>query len=379
MRTAIFVFLMIIGLCLAADQGRSSRNGHLVIHGGGEAPEPLAEFIRLAGGHKARIIVIPTAAGRESYDEQFQASYFRQFRDLGVAEIRLLHTADRRIADSDDFIAPLAEATGVWFAGGRHWRIADAYLDTKTESALWAVLARGGVIGGGSAGATIQGSYLVRGDTRGPFLLMGDHERGFGFLPNSAIDQHALIRNRQFDLVEVVRAHPELLGLGLDADVGIVVHGDEFRVIGPGYVAVYDPKLILANGAFYFLRKGQRFVLSTRTPMSETGEPLWLPHIQPRLTLTPGQLREIAGVYRIGDDQIRIDVAAGRLHAAPCTEGERELIPIARDLFFDSTDGAKITIQRNDSGTAIGLSWGFERIMGQQRCREETVRATKVQ
>lgn len=171
------------------------------------------------------------------------------------------------------------------------------------------------MIGGGSAGATIQGSYLVRGDTRGPLLPMGDHERGFGFLANSAIDQHVLVRNRQFDLVTIVRAHPELLGLGLDADVGIVVHG---------------------------------------------GEPLWLPHIQPRLTLTP-----------------EIGVTAGRVHAAPCTEGERELIPIARDLFFDSTDGAKITIQRNESGAAAGLTWGFHESWASKGVVRK-VQATKV-
>ena len=282
---------------LSAGDGAPS-TGHLVIHGGGESPQALEEFIRLAGGGDAKVVVIPTAAGRDEYDQQFEANYFRAFRERGVTDIRLLHTTDRRIANSDDFVAPLADATGVWLTGGRQWRIADAYLDTKTERAVWSVLTRGGVIGGGSAGATIQGSYLIRGDTRGALLVMGDHERGFGFLKNTAIDQHLLDRNRQFDLVAVIRARPTLLGIGLDSDAAILVQGDEFRVIGPGYVAVYDPRLVLETGAFYFLQKGQRFRLSTRTPLSANGEALWMPHIQPRARLTRQQLRDIAGEYR---------------------------------------------------------------------------------
>lgn len=377
MRTVIVVTLAAFSFCLTAEEQLTLRRGHLVIHGGGgDSREPLDEFVRLAGGSNAKVVVIPTAAGRENYDDNFQVSYFRPFRERGVVDIRLLHTPDRRIANSDEFVAPLANATGVWFTGGRQWRLADV-LDTKTEAALWAVLARGGVIGGGSAGATIQGSYLVRGDTRGALLPMGDHERGFGFLKNSAIDQHFLVRNRHFDLIPIIRSHPELLGLGLDADVGVVVTGDEFRVIGLGYVAVYDPKLILANGAFYFMQRGERFRLSTRTPMSANGEPLWLPHIQPRAALTSAQLRDVAGEYRVGDDRITIRVSAGRLHAMLCVGDERELVPISREVFYDSADGSKITMQRNNRGAVTGLTWEVARTIGQQTCRQGTVQATK--
>lgn len=378
MRTVVLVALALITLSSVADEPRVRQAGYLVIHGGGESPEPLVEFVRLAGGSNAKIVVIPTAAGRDNYDDRFQANYFRPFRELGVASIRLLHTSNRSIADSEDFVRPLLAATGVWFTGGRQWRIADVYLNTKTESALWTVLARGGVIGGGSAGATVQGSYLVRGDTRGALMPMGNHERGFGFLENSAIDQHLLARNRHFDLVAVIRSHPELLGLGLDGDAGIVVHGDEFRVIGTGYVAVYDPKLILANGAFYFMEEGQRFRLSTRTPMSAGGQPLWLPHLQPRVSLTPADLLEAVGTYRVGDINIMVSVANGRLQAYPCSEDERELIPLSRDIFYDSADGSKITLQRNEYGTVVGLTWQIAVTVGQQRCGEGTVQAVKV-
>lgn len=363
-----------VSSCAAADD-LAPRRGYLVIHGGGHSPESLDEFIRLAGGRSAKIVVIPTAAGRKEYDARFEADYFRPFRERGVTDIRLLHTTDRRISDSDEFVVPLANATGVWFTGGRQWRIADAYLDTKTERELWKVLARGGVIGGGSAGATIQGSYLIRGDTRGPLTPMGDHERGFGFLKNSAIDQHLLGRNRHFDLVAVIRAYPKLLGIGLDDDAAIVAHCDEFRVIGRGYVAVYDPRLVLANGNFYFLQKGQRFRLSTRTPLSAAGEDLWMPQVQPAATLSAEHLRDISGEYRGGDYRVVVKVADGRILATICGDS-RELIALSPGLFYDRADGSKVILQRANDGAMV-LTWNVERVVGQQLCADGVIRVTK--
>ena len=128
----------------------------------------------------------------------------------------------------------------MFFGGGRQWRLADAYLNTRTHTELLALLDRGGVISGSSAGASIMGSFLVRGDTETNTRMMGDHLVGFGLLKNVGIDQHLLRRNRHFDLIEVIEAHPELLGIGLDEDTAIVVEGDRFEVIGQSYTAIYD-------------------------------------------------------------------------------------------------------------------------------------------
>ena len=159
------------------------------------------------------------------------------------------------------FSAPLRQARGVWFPGGRQWRLADAYLDTLVHEEIAGVLRRGGVVGGSSAGATILGSYLARGDTATNTVMMGDHEVGFGFLRDTAIDQHLLSRNRQFDLLEIIRAKPELLGLGIDEDTAIVVEGDRFRVIGRSYAAVYDAG---AEKDFELLAPGTVFDLGER-------------------------------------------------------------------------------------------------------------------
>jgi cyanophycinase len=248
----------------AAAQQVGPKNGSLVIVGGAMRDQAIVErFLELAGGRDAPIVVIPTAGGAESYDQDWRG--LRQFRAAGATDLTVLHTYDRDEADTDEFVEPLREARGVWFAGGRQWRLADSYLNTKTHEALRAVLDRGGVIGGSSAGATIQGSYLARGDTKTNTIMMGDHEQGLAFVKNVAIDQHLLRRNRQFDLLAVMHARPELLGIGIDENTAIVVTGDEFEVIGQSYVAIYDPqRQIDSGGDFYFLGVGDRFNLATR-------------------------------------------------------------------------------------------------------------------
>lgn len=241
--------------------------GSLVVAGGNIQDAAIIErFIELAGGPGAPIVVVPTAAEGDVYNLSWD--YLEPFTDSGALNLTVLHTRDPKEADTEEFAAPLKLARGVWFVGGRQWRIADSYLGTLTEQEFRGVLERGGVIGGSSAGATIQGSYLARGDTNANTIMMGDHEEGFGYIKNVAIDQHLLVRNRQFDLIEIIEARPELLGLGLDEDTAIVVQGNEFEVIGQGYVAIYDNNRTTGrNGEFFFLMPGDRYDMQERQPL----------------------------------------------------------------------------------------------------------------
>lgn len=238
--------------------------GSLVIVGGNmHDPAILKKFIELAGGPDQPIVVIPTAGGAPSYDQSYAG--LKAFRNLGATNLTVLHTYDRKVADTEAFVQPLKKARGVFFEGGRQWRLADSYLGTLTQRELFALLDRGGVIGGSSAGATIIGDYLVRGDTKTSNIMMGDHEQGLAFLKKVAIDQHLLVRNREFDLIPLIEKHPDLLGIGLDEDTAIVVQGDEFEVMGRSRVAIYDNhKMIPPDGKFYFLIPGDRYNLATR-------------------------------------------------------------------------------------------------------------------
>lgn len=239
--------------------------GALVIAGGGRlGPEVLGRFIELAGGPDAPIVVIPTAGGEEAYAGDWEG--LETLRSAGAKNLVVLHTYDRREANSEAFVEPLRRARGVWFPGGRQWRLADSYLDTRTHRELTALLNRGGVIGGSSAGASIQASYLVRGAPEGNHVVMSPgHERGFGFLPNTAIDQHLLTRNRENDLLQVLEVHPQLLGIGIDEGTAIVVQGNRFEVVGASKVAVYPGHASDDGADYFFLSAGSRFNLRTRT------------------------------------------------------------------------------------------------------------------
>jgi cyanophycinase len=237
--------------------------GTLIVAGGGRlGPEIVQRFIDLAGGDSARIVIIPTAGEEESFNDDYGG--YRMFRDVGVKDITVIHTRDPKEADLESFVAPLRRATGVWIPGGRQWRLADSYLRTRTLRELFNVLERGGVIGGSSAGASIQASYMVRGAVEGNTIMMAEgHEEGFGFLRGVAVDQHIIARGRESDLQEVVTAHPELLGIGIDESTAIEVHGDRATVIGKSKAAFHNTT-DAAGARYYFLQSGDIFDLAGR-------------------------------------------------------------------------------------------------------------------
>ena len=268
--------LTLLVYCLIAHQQPSQvgpDNGSLLLVGGGVTPEIGRQFIALAGGVEVPMVVIPTAGGAAEYSQQTPVSQL--LRQLGAKQVEVVHTNDRELASNLEFVQPLVTAKGVFFEGGRQWRLVDAYQGTRTEQMFWQVLERGGVIGGSSAGATIQGSFLARGDTRHNQIMVGDHQQGFGFLKNVTVDQHTLARNRHYDMFQILQERPELLGLSIDEMTGIVVAGDQFEVIGESYVLVYDggfwsregwsmKKLPPSNSLFYFLKAGDRYDMAKR-------------------------------------------------------------------------------------------------------------------
>jgi cyanophycinase len=247
--------------------------GTLIIIGGAmsDASGLAQRFIQAAGGADKKFVIVPTNGGNRNdrgalitYNEERVLGAWRR---RGLTNVTMLHTADPKVADTEAFVKPLLDAHGVWFDGGRQWNMVDSYMNTRVVQEIRNVLQRGGAIAGSSAGATIQGEYLVRGDTSGPNIVMTEepnHQRGFALLRRSAIDQHINTRNRWDDLIPVIKKFPELLGIGLSEDTGIVVTGDRFEVMGRWKVAIHDnmrlyqpwekPYFVLAAGDIYDMK-----------------------------------------------------------------------------------------------------------------------------
>ncbi len=238
----------------------------IVVGGGTMGPEIYAEFIRAAGGPDAFILDVPNAGGAPAYGDD--AAGARDLRRAGARNVHVLFTTDRAVANADSFVAIVNRAGGVWFEGGRQYRLVDAYAGTRTEQAFHDVLARGGVVGGSSAGATILGDFLVRGAPSSNNRIMDypGYEKGFAFLRSVAIDQHVVARERLPDLADsIMPRYPHLLGMSEDEGTAWVVRGDTGTIIGRSKAFVYggrDPNDL--GKPFLTLYPGDRYDLAAR-------------------------------------------------------------------------------------------------------------------
>ena len=205
--------------------------GKLVIAGGGRLPQAVTDEVTQRVGDGV-LVVIPTAsdyADRPEADER----YLRPWREDGVGHAVLLHTRDRKRADEPDFSETLTTARGVWLSGGDQRRIAAAYAGTLVEKRLRELLARGGVVGGTSAGAAVQSQVMITGGR-----TEADVGAGFDLLPGAIVDQHFLKRDRLARLLDALGKHPSRVGVGIDEATAAVFEGGRLRVVGDSHVVL---------------------------------------------------------------------------------------------------------------------------------------------
>ena len=259
---------LLLPLTLAAQTVGPPHGTVIVVGGGAMGPEIYQAFIKAAGGPDALIVDVPTADGQATYPADWSGT--RGWLRAGASHVVVLHTTDRKLADSDSFATVLQHAGGVWFEGGRQFHLVDSYAGTKTEAAFHDVLARGGVVGGSSAGASILGSFLVRGAPSNNNLIMDDpgYEAGFGFLRGVGIDQHVVARERLADLADsIVPKYPNLLAISEDEGTAWVVTGDTARIIGRNKAFVYNSGISDPARPYLMLHPGDSYNLATRRPI----------------------------------------------------------------------------------------------------------------
>lgn len=246
-----------------SQNSQDKPQGSLVIVGGGELTDEIIErFVELAGGKDARLVVIPTAASDEALPKESDLA--KKWKARGIENTVQLHTRDSWQANKKAFIAPLRDATAVWISGGQQAKLAAAYVGTKVQTELHALLKRGGVIGGTSAGAAIQSGVMIQSGNPVPKIT-----RGLNLFPEAIIDQHFLMRNRGNRLINAVARHPNLLGLGIDEATALVVQGSHVQVIGDGYVVIITAEKKGQPLGMGSLRNGDEIDLSGIVPKNE--------------------------------------------------------------------------------------------------------------
>lgn len=243
--------------------------GTVVVVGGGSMGQEIYDaFITAAGGPDALILVVPNAGGADSVTPNMGQAW----RNNGARNVKVFFTKDRKVADSDSFTAVIRQAGGVWFDGGRQFRLVQDYGGTKSEREFMALLERGGVVGGSSAGASILGDFMVRGAPSNNNFIMDypGYQTAFGYLRNVGIDQHVVARSRLPDLADsIVTKYPNLLGISEDEGTAWVIRGDTGRIIGRNKAFVYngrDPND--KDSPFLTLYPGDRYDLNTRRVIS---------------------------------------------------------------------------------------------------------------
>ncbi len=247
--------------------------GSLVIVGGGNMPADIGKkFVELAGGPDAPIVVLPIAGETiPAYPREIA-----MFQKFGARHVQALTAHERQEVEDPKSLELLKKARGIWFGGGRQWRFVDAYMGTKAHELFRDVLRRGGVIGGSSAGATIQGDYLCRGSPLGNLEMMCEgYERGLGFLPGVAIDQHFTQRRRFPDMRALMKAYPQLLGIGIDEGTALIVRGHEGEVMGQNQVHFFDRRQPIPEGQpdHVSVKAGGRYDLKERRVLPAADRP----------------------------------------------------------------------------------------------------------
>jgi cyanophycinase len=222
--------------------------GPLLLAGGRhqDLPKDIRDvFFDLAGGKKAKIVVIPTAVAHADQPET-PDEFLKPWQDLKPLSVEVLHTRDRKAADDPAFVKPLAEATAVFFTNGHRDRLFKAYRGTLVEKELKKLQARGGLIGGTGTGAAVLGDLVI--DRVKEDRLT---EPGLGLLPGFLIED----RSDPERFPEAIAANPATVGLMIDRAAAVVIRGKNLRVIGDGTVTVR-----LAKGA------GQEAQVATLKP-----------------------------------------------------------------------------------------------------------------
>jgi cyanophycinase len=126
-------------------------SGGAMLEGGAVDIRPAwAWFLQRAG--YGDIVIICATCSRE-YDPWV-------FRTHAVDSVQTLRITKRRAASDPFVVRSVANADGIFFAGGDQSDYVRIWKDTPVSGAVNAVIARGGAVGGISAGLAILGQFL---------------------------------------------------------------------------------------------------------------------------------------------------------------------------------------------------------------------------
>lgn len=202
----------------------------------------LKRFVKLAGGRRSRIVIIPTASG---FADEVSEAYRDVFTRLRGGDIGVVHPLSRREANAPAMVEELDAATGVFITGGSQVKLAQNVVGTPVGDAILRAYDRGAVIAGTSAGASIMSRFMISLGEEGltPRQRASQMSAGLGLVEDVIIDQHFDQRGRYGRLMSMVAASPNLLGMGIDENTAAEIrNGRVMSVIGAGAVFLVNAR-----------------------------------------------------------------------------------------------------------------------------------------
>jgi cyanophycinase len=235
----------------------------------------LSRVVKESGGKDALIVIIPTAS---SIPQEVGQSYLAAFGKLGCTNLHVMDIRERIQSEDPANIKLIKKADCIMFSGGNQSNITQEIGGTTLHKIMLERYKKEAVvIAGTSAGAMCMSHEMITGGgikeafTKGATGL----GKGMGFIPQLVIDSHFIRRGRFGRLAEAVAKFPNLLGVGLAEDTGLVIkNGNIVEVIGSGMVILFDPRklkynnekklsqgdpMTLANLRTHILANGDRF------------------------------------------------------------------------------------------------------------------------
>ena len=223
-------------------QRDADEHGPLVLIGGACSPagDALGAFISLARDIGGPIVGITAASENPGQSARLWREDFASVDVKNVSFPRIKRDSDRL---DRELAAHIDDAGAIFLGGGSQVKLVAELSGTRTCDAIKALSLRGGVICGTSAGAAALTSLTMAGgeiDEEGQLVeqYLGP---GFGLLNfETIVDTHFSRRRRLQRLFVVIGGNPQLLGLGIDEDTALVVHGHLGEVVGAGGVTFVD-------------------------------------------------------------------------------------------------------------------------------------------
>ncbi|MCC6327176.1 MAG: cyanophycinase, partial [Acidobacteria bacterium] len=202
----------------------------------------------LAGGDEAEVLIVPVAS---DYPEFAADVYTQAFRNLGVANPRVLRATSRQDVVGADMADLLDGVSGVFITGGDQMRLVSILGGTEFAARLRKLVRETPIVlAGTSAGAAgMSSSMIVRGEALPhPQKNSVRLSPGLGFLKNIIIDQHFTERGRISRLITAVSYNPYNLGIGVDENTAIILNSNgSLEVFGAGAATIVDGSQITYN------------------------------------------------------------------------------------------------------------------------------------